>query len=273
MQNILALLVRFGTHIVFLLLELLCFYLIINYNKSQQSIFLNSTSLYASRINAKYDQMNNYLALQEVNDSLLNENRYLLQQIIESNIVSREATANVLPQDSLFEQYEIIPATICNKTIHLRNNHLTLCKGAKDGIQAMMGVVSAKGVVGIVKEVSDYYAHVVTIQHSQSRISCAIGDEYAFGNLVWKDKDVQKASLDGVPKHSEIAIGDTIRTSGYSAIFPPGVAVGKISKFEVKRGSNNYNISVDLFNNLANLEYVYVIKNNFRTEQLSLENE
>ena len=273
MQNILALLARFGTHIVFILLELLCFYLIVNYNKSQKSIFLNSTSLYANRINSKYDQMNNYLALQRVNDSLLNENRFLLQQIIESNILSSEAESSTLPQDSLFEQYEVIPATICNKTINLRNNHVTLCKGAKDGIEPMMGVISARGIVGIVKEVSDHYAHVVAVQHSQSRISCAIGDEYAFGNLVWRSKDVQKASLDGVPKHSEIAIGDTIRTSGYSAIFPQGIAVGKISKFDVKRGSNNYEISVDLFNNLGNLEYVYVIKNSFRTEQIDLENE
>jgi rod shape-determining protein MreC len=64
--------------------------------------------------------------------------------------------------------------------------------------------------------------------------------------------------------------GDSIITSGYSAIFPEGIPVGTIRSFEVEEG-NFYTIQVELAVNYKTLSQVNVIRNLLREEQLELE--
>jgi rod shape-determining protein MreC len=199
----------------------------------------------------------------------LRENANLIENLIRIEYINKE-----IPElDSTLSQYSIIPATICNSTFHLANNHITLCKGKREGIEPNMGVISDRGVVGIVRNVSDNYAHVISILHGQTRISCSVLSRDTHGNLVWKSMDPQRMTLESVPKHEYIAIGDTVVTSGYSTIFPKGIKVGRIEKFEVIPGSNSYEITVKLFQNTSSLQHAYVIKNRFAAEQLQLEKE
>jgi len=60
-------------------------------------------------------------------------------------------------------------------------------------------------------------------------------------------------------------------TSGYSSIFPRDLPIGLISSFEVAKGSSNYVIEVNLFNDLNNLSYAYVVNNNLKEEKIKLE--
>ncbi|MBK9150625.1 MAG: rod shape-determining protein MreC [Saprospiraceae bacterium] len=107
----------------------------------------------------------------------------------------------------------------------------------------------------------------------QTRISCAIKKRNAHGNLVWKNMDPLRMTLEAVPKHQTVSIGDTIITSGYSTIFPKGILVGKIESYTIVPGSNSYDITVKLFNDLSTLKYAYVVQNRLSAEQLSLESE
>lgn len=56
-------------------------------------------------------------------------------------------------------------------------------------------------------------------------------------------------------------------------MFPRGILVGKIEKYVSIPGSNNYDITVKLFNDLTNIKYAYVIQNRLDTEQAKLEKE
>lgn len=272
MQELLALIIRFGNHLAFIVLEVLCFYLIVSYNDIQRSIFINSAALYTSKVKAKSDEIANYSKLEEVNDSLLLENKRLLETIISSKVYARD-NIEANNDAATSAQYRLIPSAICNRSIHLRNNNLTLCSGDVDGIQPLMGVIARQGIVGVVKHTSQNFAHVISLLHSQSRISCEVQGGYSFGNLVWPGFDPQEAKLTGVPRHTSISIGDTVVTSGYSAIFPPGIPVGEISDFKVARGSNEYDINLRLFTDLATISHVYVVDNSLRQEQLDIENE
>jgi len=82
--------------------------------------------------------------------------------------------------------------------------------------------------------------------------------------------DYNKAQLNEIPYHVEINIGDTIVTSGYSAIFPQGILIGFISDFELKSG-NFYDISINLSTDFKNLRYVNIISNLLKEEQINLE--
>jgi len=270
MYNILQLVLKYGAHLLFLVLEILCFYLIINYNRTQKEIYLNSSNVYSAKLSSQTNRLNQYLRLHDINDSLMYENASLIENIIQIEY----SNLNVPEADSLYERYNLIPSTVCNSTIHLRNNHITLCKGRREGVLPGMGVISSSnGIVGIVRNVSENFAHVMTLLNSQTVISCAVKSRFGHGALVWKVEDPLRMTLESVPKHSKIAIGDTVITSGYSTMFPKGIVVGKIEKFSIPLGSNNYNITVKLINDLTAIDYAYVVQNRFAVEQLSLENE
>ena len=77
--------------------------------------------------------------------------------------------------------------------------------------------------------------------------------------------------LGDIPKHADLEVGDEIVTSGYSAIFPQGLPLGKIVDFSLSDGSNFYEIDVELSNDLSNLNYVYVVRNLLKGEQIQLQ--
>ena len=264
MQNILLLFARFGSHITFIFLTVICFLLIVNYNQTQKSIFLNSSNYYANKLDSKTSKWKSYLSLQEVNDSLAHHNSTLMEKFI--NIESPTPS-----QSDSSLQYNVIPANVIRSTFHLRNNHMTLNIGSKDGVKKDMGVISENGIIGIVREVSEHYAHVISVLNSQSRISCSV-KPYAYpGNLIWKDLNPNYMHLESIPKHVDIAVGDTVTTNGFSTIFPANIVVGTIASFKVDKGSSNYNIKVKLSNNIPNTKVAYVIQNNYAEEQKALE--
>jgi rod shape-determining protein MreC len=169
-------------------------------------------------------------------------------------------------------EYSVIPARVIRNTFNLRNNHMTLNVGTNQGVKKDMGVIAENGILGIVRDVSQKFAHVISVLNSQARISCSV-KPYAYpGNLIWKDLNPEYMYLESIPKHVAIAVGDTIITNGFSTIFPANIMVGTIASFQVKKGSSNYEIKVKLTNDIPNTRVAYVIQNNFSEEQKNLEN-
>jgi rod shape-determining protein MreC len=72
--------------------------------------------------------------------------------------------------------------------------------------------------------------------------------------------------------HETIAEGDTIVTSGYSAIFPAGLLVGTLTG-DLKKGGDFVTLKVRLFADLKRLTNVYLIGNLTRYERNTLEKE
>ena len=267
MKQVVFLLLKYGVHLLFIFLEVICFYIIINYNQSKKEIFLNSTNLLTTKINNKVDRLEEYLRLETVNDSLHMQNAVLLKRYINS------LELNISAKDSLTIDsvaYDIIPAKICNSTFNLQNNYVTLCKGSSDGITKDMGVITVNGIVGQVVKVSKNYSKVLSILHTKSRISASIKRNNAYGYLAWDGTSPREVSLKAIPKHIDVRIGDTIITSGFSTIFPRGINIGVVESF--KERNNNIDISVLLFNDPSKWNITYVINNKLAQEQRALEN-
>jgi rod shape-determining protein MreC len=110
----------------------------------------------------------------------------------------------------------------------------------------------------------------MSVLHRQSRISAQIKGKYYFGSLIWNGADTRTFNLEDVPKFAPAAKGDTIETSGYSSIFPPGIMLGTIKNIWMEPGSNFYSIEVKYSLELANIHYVQIIKNFHKEEQDSL---
>ena len=76
-----------------------------------------------------------------------------------------------------------------------------------------------------------------------------------------------------LPRHVEFQKGDTIVTSGYSAVFPSGIIVGTVADFEKQHDDNFYSLQVELAADFQALNNVRIIKNFRQTEQIGVEQE
>jgi rod shape-determining protein MreC len=62
-----------------------------------------------------------------------------------------------------------------------------------------------------------------------------------------------------------------VLTSNFSLKFPAGIPIGTIKTVKKKATSSFYDIQLQLATNFNNLDYVYVVRDNFRPQLDSLE--
>ena len=277
MENLLLFFKRFGLFIQFLALEIVAIVLLVSFNGYQRSVFMSSASWLTGSMFQTVDAVSGYFHLREVNQALSEENARLKDQL--ALMQYQQGMQQVSSLDSLYFQrvdtsywqpYRYVSARIIQYSINKAQNYITINKGSLAGIHPDMGVVSPQGVVGIVKSVSKHYAVVMPLLNVQSRISCKLDSSKNFGSLVWDTADYRYATMQEVPAHVPVQIGETISTSGFSAIFPAGIPVGKVYHVEVNNENRFLNIQVELAVDFAKIGMVNVIQFEGRKELQNL---
>jgi rod shape-determining protein MreC len=255
---------------VFLLLEFVCFWLIVRNNNFHRGSVLSSSNRLVGNVYELNNNITEYFRLKSVNEELAVENAALRALLKESKYAVPTGKGEV--RDSITRQhYTYIPAKVIKNSTDRQDNYLTINRGILQGVEPEMAVISSVGVVGIVKDVSKNYASVISVLHHNSSISAKLKDSGYIGSLVWNGRDPQVAQLMDIPNHVELAEGMQIQTSGFSAMFPAGINIGKVRSFEVKDGDNFYSIDVELLTDMHNVSVVYVVDNLMRMEQVELE--
>ena len=158
---------------------------------------------------------------------------------------------------------------ITNST-NRRNNYMMLNKGSKHGIEKDMGVISNNGIVGIIIGVSENYSTVMSVIHKEAKISAKIKKNNQLLNLVWNENTYKNATLTDIPTHIKLVKGDTIITSGFSLIFPEGIMIGIFENYKKQKDRSFNNAVLKFSTDFNNLNYVYVIQNLNKSEQLDL---
>lgn len=267
MLNVIQFILRFGTFFLFLGLEIISIYLIVNYNKAQQDIFLNSANLFSGTVNENFRKVKNFVNQYSVVDSISLENAQLYQERF--NYPFLFDTLDRFKDTSL--NFSVIPARIINNSVSSQHNYFTINKGSDDGISKGLGVMTSNGIAGIVKSTSRHFSLVISILNDDVKTSAAIKRNGYFGSLVWDGSNPKLFKLQDLPRHAEAKIGDTIMTSGYSLIFPKGILLGTVRQIGQKEGTNFYSLSCQIWEDLSNLDIVYVLRNNAKPELEKLE--
>lgn len=264
MGNLIKLIQKYFTVILFLILELFNFSIIVKNNTYHQVAFINKAN---GITNTYYDyrsQVASFVALKKVNDSISRFNAVLLTSLMNNRLMQKADTNLAIMHVA---QFNFIPAMVTRNSITEARNFIYLNKGRMDGIAVDMGVISEKGPIGKVVSVTNHFACVRSFLHRENAIAVKVKNTHYFGSIVWEGKDIRVAKLEDIPKHVKVKIGDTILTSGYSSYFPEDMPVGRIIKFDNTPKNNFADAQVLLFNDFGNLHHVFVIQN-FRKKEL-----
>jgi len=272
MRALFVLFLKYGGIILFVILEAVCMFLVVEYNQKQGEIYTTSHKKWIGGIYNQAEDFAQYLKLSAINDSLAAENARLYAQLDNAKYI------NTLQIDSAYvestkQRYTYISTKVINSSYTNHNNFLTLDKGTEDGIHADMGIISSFGVVGIITSASEKYSVALSVLHRDARISAGIRGSNYHGGIIWEGTNPNEVKLVDVPKHAVFEKGDTIQTTGYSTYFPAEIMIGKITDFDLESGSNFYDIDVELSNDLTNIQYVYVVNHLQQEEIKQLEEE
>lgn len=279
MRKLLDFLVRKRHWFLFLLLEIFSLMLIYRNNAYQRNIIFSSANVVTGHIASISGFVTSYLNLRETNKELLERNGELemelleLQDQLDMMMADTVHFAGFVPDSTERFPYGFILAEVANNNVSHLSNYITVRKGRKDGVAPDMGVVSERGVVGIVSAVSDHFAVIIPLLNPKLRLSCKVAGSSYFGSLSWNGRDARYANLDELPRHVEFQKGDTIVTSGYSAVFPAGIVVGTVADFEKQHDDNFYSLKVDLATNFQSLKVIRIIQNYRQAEQKAIEQE
>ncbi|HOU96243.1 MAG TPA: rod shape-determining protein MreC [Bacteroidales bacterium] len=272
MKSLLQFLTKHNRLIIFILLEGVAFYLIFtsnNYHNTQLVKGIRSSTLAWESI---IKNMTNYFRIKKLNAELQTENRELRNTLEKMISVRKDSILSVILITTEEPQYEFIAAEVVNNSVNRQKNFFTLNVGTKQGADVNMGVISPSGAAGIIISAGKNYSVAISLLNLDFRLSAKIKSNDYFGSLSWDGSNYRYAILNDIPQHVLLNKGDTVVTTGYSAIFPAGIMVGTISDFE-KSGSEFYSIKVKLATDFKKLAHVYLIKNNRRQEQISIEKE
>src|SRR6056297_802455 len=269
MKSLLNFLLRIHFLLLFILIEIFSISLLVNNNYYQRSRMVNFTRELSGRYHQKLAGLKEYFSLLEINQQLVEENNRLLN-IIESTYRSEELFFRNVNDTVYNQRYFYTPARVVNNSVNKMHNFITLNKGKEQGIKPDMAVVSNGSVVGVVKGVSENFATVISLLNLDFKISAKVKKNGYFGSLSWDGKDYHTAILNEIPLRADVQVGDSIITSGFAAIYPEGILIGYIDKFEEKGGSF-YTIYVRLSTDFKQLNYVNIIGNLTQTEKLEIE--
>ncbi len=278
MSQLLRLIFRIRNFLLFVILELLSFWLIVKNDHYWDVSFFNTSNHYAAKTLRASNYVKNYMNLGNVNDLLIQENSQLKKMVTELQQL-KARSGDSYKADSIFaSRFEFKVAKVVNNTVNLSKNYITIDKGKLDGIEPGMGVICPQGVVGQVMQCSDHFSRVYSVLHSDFNISSEVSNktltlkgDKALGIAKWGGLNPNIIELTTIDRFKNIKQGDSVLTSEQNVIFPAKTMVGKIRKLGAKQDQAFYDIEVELSTDFRNLSYVYIVDNKLKKEQEQLE--
>lgn len=275
MRNLLNFFLKYNYWFLFIFLEVTSLVLLFRFNQYQGSSFFTTSNRLAGAVHEAANQVTGYFHLKDINDGLVQKNVELELQIQRlrgtlSGLIADSTALERLEKDVL-QEYDIYKAKVINNSLTHLDNYITINKGENDGVRREMGVIDGNGVVGIVYLTSSHYSVVIPVLNSKSNVSCKIKRSDYFGFLKWDGGSSRYATVKDMPRHSLFSLGDTIVTSGHSAVFPGGIPVGTVEDIADSHDGLSYLIKVKLFTDFGRLNDVRVIARKDREEIMELE--
>ena len=266
MYNLQRFILKHHFVILFILLEVISILLLARSQNFPRNSLVNTSNAVVGKIYEWSSDVGNYFRLNTANEQLAEENAMLRSQLS----IVYDTDSCLFDVDEGDTLYKYIPAQVVNNSTNQANNYIIINKGAKDGIERDMSVISSDGIVGVVTDVSRHYASIMSLLHSKSVVGVRFKNNQEIAGLKWQTNNYRYGMVEDIPTHIVLQKGDTVVTSSHSYIFPEDLMVGTVEEF--------YPTAVDALNkakirfatDFSTLRHVYIIKDLHKPEIDSL---
>ncbi len=268
MRNIFLFIRRYFNFFLFLFLQVLCIYFIVNYSRYHHAAFANTANKLTGSVNKQYNKVEDYFHLKKVNDSLVLANERLYNMLkqnynLPDSSVRQSIDSLKLDSASTLKNYTYYNAKVIANSVASQSNALVLYGPNVLLANKDMGVVDASNaVVGVVTDKSGEYAVVMSLLHKDSRLNGKLLKTGETGTILWDGKETNVVTMLNIPKTTRINIGDSVITSGFSTRFPKGLLIGRVKEILKDKLSNNFVIKLTTAVNFHNVQYGYILANN-----------
>lgn len=266
MRNIFLFIRRYFNLIFFLFLQGVCIYFIVSYSNYHKAAFGNTTNRITGSINRKYNEVEYYFRLKKTNDSLVKANENLYNKLRSDFNIPDSVNKSVIDTmhiDSVmrFRKFNYLNAKVVSNSVSSQSNFIVIYGSNVKYFTKNMGVVDQNNnAVGIITEIDGDYAVVMSLLHKDSHISGKLKKGGETGILSWNGEQPNMISISNIPKSAKVVKGDSVVTSGFSAIFPKGIMIGRVADLRPETSNNNFKVTLRTAADFYNLEFVYAIQ-------------
>lgn len=274
MRNFLAFIRRFRVLLFFALLQGFALTIYFTFSAFPRTQYLTTASSISGTVMDWRNDITKHFELSSSNRKLKAENSWLRERLLENKIA---LTAPVgmdsvtLKKEDFTQHFEYIPGAVISSSYSRRNNYFTLNIGSSHGVKRGMGVISDKGIVGVVHNTSEHFSVVKSCLTKDINTDILISESGEPGFLEWDGRDPRRGSMTGVSNDRSIKKWSKVVTGGKSGIFPRGIPVGKVEKSLPVEGQPVWDVTVLFAENFRTVQYISVVKNILKTEQDKLE--
>lgn len=167
------------------------------------------------------------------NQALRDENAELrnLVMLLQEARLENENLRRELAFKSAVPNYHLLSAEVIGHDPNNLLQYLIIDRGADDGLEAGMPVLTADGLVGRISRVSHNSATVMLISDPSSSVSALLQQSRATGLV--QGYPGQELVMRYIPQGEGVQVGDVVLTSGLGGNFPKRLVIGQVAS--VKR--------------------------------------
>jgi rod shape-determining protein MreC len=271
MRSLLNFLIRHSSLFLFLFLEGIALIMLSSSHSYHNSIATNIFGGITARLSTTVENTKSFTRLRQVNRQLAYENAMLRQKLEGTQKVS---PANEITVNDTINRlyYSYITAKVVNNSVNKQKNFFTLDRGLTSGVSNGMAVITPDGIAGVIVRSSQNYSIAMSVLNLDFKQSVKLAKSDYFGSMSWNGKNHMYVEVSEIPHHVAVAEGDTIITTGFSALFPEALMVGTVVG-EPVMGGDFLTLKVKLSTDLKKMTYVYIIKSHYKSERMGLEAE
>ncbi|WP_312470976.1 rod shape-determining protein MreC [Neobacillus sp.] len=207
-----------------------------------QSLVSKPTNYVAGFFENLQDLQNTYEENKELKSRL--ENLVSLESQVQELKKDNKDLRDILGEEKTLRDYEPLPATVIGRNPDRWHEMIIIDKGKLNGIKKNMAVVTANGLIGKVKSVTQFSSTVQLLSSTdpKNRISAIVqGKDDVYGLVEGYDNEKKLLMIKAIPSGSNIEKGQMVITSGLSDVFPKGLPIGKV--VEVKPDQYGLNLT------------------------------
>ncbi|MGJ9384237.1 rod shape-determining protein MreC [Salipaludibacillus sp. CF4.18] len=168
-----------------------------------------------------------------------------------------------LKEDYDLMDYTVRSALVIQRSPDRWNEQVGINKGAQNGIEENMAVITSEGLIGKIDQVSQFSSTIQLLsdQDILNRISATVdADEAVQGFIEGIDPETGYLQFTKINIDVELENGQTVVTSGLGGVFPRNLQIGEIVDYEYDEFGLTQTAYVQPSADFYQLDYVMVVE-------------